>query len=108
LRCLKADTGEQLWETFAATGGKKADCGSVFLIQQGDRFVLFNEQGDLILADLSPKGYKEISRAHILEPTHAARGRDVVWSHLAFAHRCVFARNDKEIICVSLAADGRG
>ena len=63
--------------------------------------------GDLILAELSPKGYREISRAHLLEPTHAARGRDVVWSHPAFAHRCVFARNDKEIICVSLAADGK-
>jgi hypothetical protein len=29
----------------------------------------------------------------------------VVWSHPAFAGRCVFARNDKELVCVSLAAD---
>jgi hypothetical protein len=28
----------------------------------------------------------------------------VVWSHPAFANRCVFARNDKEMVCVSLAA----
>ena len=32
----------------------------------------------------------------------ARDGRDVVWSHPAFADRCVFARNDKEIVCVSL------
>jgi outer membrane protein assembly factor BamB len=103
LRCLKLGDGKQLWETYAATGGKKSDCGTAFLIPQGDRFVIFNDQGDLILASLSPDGYKEIDRAHILEPAQASRGRHVVWSHPAFAGRCVFARNDKEIICVSLA-----
>jgi outer membrane protein assembly factor BamB len=105
LRCLKADTGEQLWETYEATGGKKVDCGTAFLVPQGDRFFLFNDHGDLILAELSPKGYKELDRAHVLDPVQTARGRDVVWSHPAFAQRCMFARNDKEIICVSLAAD---
>jgi outer membrane protein assembly factor BamB len=105
LRCLKADTGEQVWETFAATGGKKGDCATAFLVPQGNRYVIFNDQGDLILADLSPKGYREIDRAHILEPVQSARGREVVWSHPAFAHRCIFARNDKEIVCVSLAAE---
>ena len=104
LRCLKADTGEQVWETFAATGGKKGDCATAFLVPQGDRYVIFNDQGDLILARLSPKGYEEIDRAHLLEPVQFAYGRDVVWSHPAFARRCVFARNDKEMVCVSLAA----
>jgi outer membrane protein assembly factor BamB len=104
LRCLKADTGKQLWQTYAFTGGKKTDCGAAFLVPQGDRFVIFNEQGELILAELTPMGHKEISRARLLEPTHEARGRTVVWSHPAFANRCVFARNDKEIVCVSLAA----
>ena len=48
---------------------------------------MFNDQGDLILADLSPEGYKEIDRAHILDPVGFARGRDIVWSHPAFAQR---------------------
>ena len=26
----------------------------------------------------------------------------VVWSHPAFAYRCIFARNDQEILCASL------
>ncbi len=69
-----------------------------------DRFFLWNEQGDLILARLTPAGYEETSRAHLLEPTGDARGRLVVWSPPAFANRCMFVRNDKEIICVSLAA----
>jgi len=106
LRCLKAETGQQLWQTYAATCGKKTDCASAFLVPQGDRFVIFNDQGDLILGALTPKGYREIDRAHILDPVQQARGRMVVWSHPAFAQRSVFARNDKEMVCLSLAAEG--
>ncbi|HTD87767.1 MAG TPA: pyrrolo-quinoline quinone, partial [Candidatus Binatia bacterium] len=76
---------------------------NAFLIKNGDRFFLPNEKGDLIIARLTPEGYQEISRAHLLEPTNTAAGRDVVWSHPAFANRSVYARNDKELICASLA-----
>ncbi|HEV8000821.1 MAG TPA: PQQ-binding-like beta-propeller repeat protein [Planctomycetaceae bacterium] len=106
LHCFDAKTGKDIWQTFAAVTGRKADCGTVFVIPHEDRYVLFNDQGDLILADLTPKGYHEISRAHVLEPVAFARGRNVVWSHPAFADRCVFARNDKEMVCVSLAKPG--
>ena len=44
-----------------------------------------------------------MSRCKLIEPTGAAFGRKIVWSHPAFADKCVFARNDKELICVSLA-----
>jgi hypothetical protein len=37
-----------------------------------------------------------------------ARGRDVVWSHPAFSGRQFIARNQKEIICVSLDANFEG
>src|SRR5262249_14454311 len=37
LRCLDAQTGKQLWETLNATGGKKSDCGTAFLIPNGQR-----------------------------------------------------------------------
>jgi outer membrane protein assembly factor BamB len=104
LRCLKADTGERVWETFAATtAGKPVRWANVFLVKQGDRFLLFNERGDLIFAKLSPQGYQELDRAHLLEPTNTDLGRPVVWSHPALANRCLYARNDREIICVSLA-----
>jgi hypothetical protein len=33
----------------------------------------------------------------------AGRNRLVVWMHPAFAQKCVFVRNDKELICFSLA-----
>ncbi len=104
LRCLKAATGERVWETFqATTGGQPVRWANAFIVKNGKRFFLFNEKGDLIIARLSPRGYEEISRAHLLEPTNKDCGRAVVWSHPAFAHRCVYARNDKELICVDLA-----
>lgn len=106
LRCLDLATGKRVWSTHAATGGKSLRWANAFLVEQGDRFVLFNEQGDLIFAKLSPKGYEEISRTNILTPTNTMAGpagRRVVWSHPAFADRSVFARNDEEIIRVSLA-----
>jgi outer membrane protein assembly factor BamB len=104
LRCLKAETGERVWETFqATTAGEPVRWANAFIIKNGTRFFLFNEGGDLIIANLSPKGYEEISRAHLLAPANTDPGRAVVWSHPAFANRCVYARNDNEVVCVNLA-----
>ncbi len=110
LRCLEAATGKRIWETHQATTGKSERWGNAFLVRMGDsdRYVLFNERGDLILANLTPKGYEEMSRAHILEPTNTMagpKGRRVIWSYPAFANRTVYARNDKEIIAVSFSAN---
>jgi outer membrane protein assembly factor BamB len=103
LRCLEASTGKRLWETFQATGGAEGRWANAFLIPHEDRYFIFDEKGNLILARLTPKGYDEIGRANILEPTNQAAGRNIVWSHPAFANRSMYARNDKEIVCVSLA-----
>jgi outer membrane protein assembly factor BamB len=113
LRGLKADTGDRLWQTFqATTGAGEERWANAFIVAQGDRFFLFNEHGDLIIARLTPQRYDEISRAHLLEPTNmmvsGQRPKDhpaVLWTHPAFAHRSIYARNDREIIRVSLAAE---
>ena len=105
-RAVDLKTGERLWETFKPTtgGDRPAGHGTAFVVkhQPSGKFFLFSETGDLIVADLSREKYQEISRFHVLEPTGEAFGRDVVWSHPAFANRCVFARNDKELVSVSL------
>ena len=104
LRCLKMETGERVWETLqATTSGEPVRWANAFIVKNGNGFFLFNEKGDLIIAQFSPRGYEEISRAHLLEPTGSAAGRPVLWSHPAFANRRVYARNDKEVICVDLA-----
>ncbi len=112
LRCLRLADGKRIWQDLRATGtaGQPADrpaterWANAFLTPNGDRWFLFNEKGDLIIARLSPKGYEEIDRTHILEPTGQAAGRKVLWSHPAYAGKCIFARNDREILCISLAA----
>ena len=105
LMAARLSDGERLWQTTAATdrSPRRSRHATAFLVRHQDRFLLFNELGDLILADLSPAGYRELGRFHMLQPTNEAFGRPVVWSHPAFANRCVFARNDKELICVDLA-----
>ena len=107
LRCLDLATGDRLWETFAATNpeGEQVLWSTAFLTPIGDtgsRFVLANEHGDLMLADLTPQGYTEVSRAHLLDPTNADAGRPVLWSHPAYANGSVYWRNDKELVCASL------
>lgn len=105
MMAVRVEDGKRLWETFKPTSGgeRRASHGTAFVVRHQNGFFLFSETGDLILADLSAERYKEISRFHVLDPTNECFGRDVVWSHPAFAEKCLFARNDKEVVCVSLA-----
>lgn len=105
LRAMQLETGTLLWETFAATTGtRRGQHGTAFIVRNGDRYVIFSETGDLIFAKLTAKAYEEISRMHLIDPTGECFGRDIVWTYPAFANKCVFARNDKELVCVSLEA----
>ena len=103
LRCLNLKTGDRLWATFEPTSGESARWGTAFIVKHEDRHFLFSEKGDLIIAKLTPQKYEELGRAHLLEPTGPAQRREVVWTHPAFAARNVYARNDREIVSVSLA-----
>jgi hypothetical protein len=71
-------------------------------VRNGAHFYIMTEQGELIIAQISSEEYKELDRAKILEPTSQTGNRAVVWSHPAFARKCLFARNDQEIVCVSM------
>jgi outer membrane protein assembly factor BamB len=103
LRCLDAKDGERLWEDKTAT--PEARWSTIHFVKNGDRYFLFNERGDLLIGKLSPQGFQEISRAKLLAPTtdQLRQRGGVCWSHPAFANKCVFARNDKELVCASLA-----
>ena len=105
LRCLNAQTGERIWESQQAVPRER--WATIHMVRNGDRVWMFNERGELIIARLSPAGYEEISRAKLIDPTREQLNRrsGVCWSHPAFANRSVFARNDNELVCASLAAD---
>lgn len=105
--------GRRLWETLEPTTGgeRRSKHGTAFLVRQAEsvagdpaaatRTWIFSETGDLILARLSPERYEELGRMRVVEPTNECFGRDVVWSHPAFADGCIFVRNDRELVCVS-------
>ena len=106
LRCLDLKTGDRRWESLEAV--PKARWATIHFVKNGDKVWLFNEKGELIIAKLSPEGYQEISRAKLIKPTKRqlpSRRGGVTWSHPAFANKHVFARNDEELVCASLAAN---
>jgi outer membrane protein assembly factor BamB len=109
LRALDARTGDRIWETQEATV-ERARWTSAQLVQHGDRVFITNDRGELILARLTPTGYQEIGRTPLMKPTSDPRGRfrklgAVFWSHPAYANKHIYARNDEELIAVTLAAD---
>ena len=102
LVCLEAATGKDLWQTNKVTSANNGS--SIHLTPNGNSVLLSTDQGNLIRARLTPKGYEELSRTHLIDPIYPYNGRNVVWPPPAYANGHVFVRNDKELICASLAA----
>ena len=100
---VELPSGDRVMTTTEPIGPMKLGTGTAFLVKQSDRVWFFNEKGEFVIGKLSPKGYEEIDRAKVLEPTATAFGRKVVWSMPAYANKKAFVRNDNELICVDLA-----
>jgi outer membrane protein assembly factor BamB len=114
LRAVELATGKRLWYTFEPVldeekdeNFKGAGSGTAFLVKHEPtgRFFIFNEKGSLVIARLTREGPRTIDRAKLVEATGAAFGRKVVWSHPAYADKCIFVRNDKVLACFSLAKE---
>ena len=107
LRCIDARNGDRIWEDLSAV--RKARWSTIHLIKHpaasANRVWMFNEQGELLITELSPEGLNIISRAKLIEPTRDQLNQrgGVTWAHPAFAYKHVFARNDKELVCANLA-----
>jgi outer membrane protein assembly factor BamB len=103
LRCLEFSTGDRVWEDLTAV--KKNRWANIHFVQNGNKTWMFNEHGELIISELSPKGFNEISRTKIIETTKEQLPRGVTWSHPAFANKHIFARNDNRLVCVDLTKE---
>lgn len=128
LRGLDANTGDRLWEDLSAI--PKSRWGTIHMVRNGERVWMFTEEGELIIAEFSPEGFRELSRAKLIEPTAGqysgtwssvvnessepapddssrafTKSKGVTWSHPAYANKHVFIRNDRHLICASLASD---
>jgi outer membrane protein assembly factor BamB len=105
LRAIELAEGKRLWETSEPVSERPANSGTAFIVRHGDIRWMFNDSGDLVIAKITPEGFEELDRAHVIEPTNDAFGRDVVWCAPAFANKRAYIRNDEECICVDLAAE---
>ena len=110
LRALDLRTGERIWESMDAVV-ERARWAAAFLVRHGDRYLINNDRGELILARLSRDGYEEIDRTPLIEPTSPIGRREkraVHWSHPAYANGHIVTRNDREIVRARLIQDAVG
>jgi outer membrane protein assembly factor BamB len=103
LVCRDAMTGKQLWQSdqISSKNGPSLHMTSVPSIRC---VLLFTDRGDLLLSRLTAGGYQELGSFHLLEPTAECGQQKMAWVPPAYSGQCVFARNDKELVCASLAA----
>jgi outer membrane protein assembly factor BamB len=105
MRSLDLESGERRWESLEVFGGERGFFATAFVVEQGGRYWIWNDRGDLILARMTPEGYEPISRAHLLDPVETTRGRDVLWCHPAYANRSAYFHNGRDLLCLDLAAE---
>ena len=103
MMAVQFPSGERLWETSKPVSQRPQGSGTAFVVRSNDLFYLFNENGELVIAKMNPKGYEELARTKIIEPTNNAFGREVVWCPPAFANGSIYVRNDEKLICVPLS-----
>lgn len=100
LACIEARSGQIVWATNQVTDARSG--GSIHITAQGRSALLFTDKGELIRAELTAAGYKEISRSALLQPTYPFGERKMAWTPPAYADGRVFARSDEELVCASL------
>ncbi len=110
LVAVNPSDGSRFWETAEpvlkdpSRRGRHGTAFPVYHPVSGTYFIV-NETGDLVLAKLSPEGYREIGRARVIEPTNSTNAggtREVVWSHPALANKTLFVRNDEKLVAIDL------
>ena len=79
---------------------------SGFMVRNGNRVLLNNDRGELVIARLSPSGYDEVSRTHLIAPTSDPGNRRelryVNWVHPAYANKHIYTPNDEEISSLTM------
>jgi len=92
LRCITPD-GEVKWETGNRPG---FDMGYLILID-GLIFIVNGANGELVMAEATPDGYRELGRAPVL-------GGKQVWGPLAYSAGKLVLRDQTTLVCLDLKA----
>ncbi len=86
LCCVNIETGETLWS--------EPGFGPGNVIAVGDILVALSDDGDVVLAELSPKRYRELARDDVLD------GK--CWSSPSFSGGALYVRSTEEGACIDL------
>ena len=87
-KCFRLETGEEMWKT---------GTGHASVLACGDKLIIFNEEGTLIVAEATSEAYRELGRADILPG-------EKCWTQPAIGDGFLVVRGGEYIACVNLAA----
>ena len=92
--CFELSTGKKLWDDKNQTTprGRNPQVSLVW-IDGTNQALALNDQGELLLLELTLTGRRELARTRIVGPT---------WSHPAYSGTSVYARSDTELVRVEL------
>ena len=94
LTCFELKTGKILWrDVHKLTPKDRNPQASLVWVGDTQRALALNANGELVLCELTPKGYRELARDQVTGKT---------WAHPAYAGNRVYARSDREIVCLEL------
>ena len=88
LRCVEAATGKVLWAK-----EKVGKYHAALVRTAGDKLLMLDDAGNLVLLQPEAAGYKELCRAKACGPT---------WAHPALSDGRVFVRDDKELVALKV------
>lgn len=99
LTCFELATGKKAWDdAHQMTPRGRNPQATLVWLGDGDRAIILNELGDLILARLNARAYHEQSRTNII----TRKDNSPIWAHPAYVGSRVYARSDSELVCVEL------
>ena len=87
LTCLDFHTGKTKWQTGGFNRGS--------LIAADGKLIIFSDQGQLALAEISPDSYKEFSKFQFCD--------ERTWTVPTLSGGRFFLRNEKELACLKVA-----
>ena len=86
LRCISLKDGKVMWEAPSMGAGN--------LIRAKGKLLVLSEDGELIIAEASPKGFRALHRQQILGTGARA--------HFSLANGRLFARDQRRLVCLRL------
>ncbi len=98
LTCFEYATGKKIWDDAKkmTPGNSRNPQATLVWINQAARVLILNSKGDLILAELTPAGYNEITRSNLIGET---------WAHPAYAETRIYARSNTKLVAYELPID---